>query len=99
MTSASMPSAASASAAAKRLLHHARDGDDRDVVALALDVGHAERDTLIPLGHFAFGPVEDLVLEKHHQIVVANRAQQSPLASAGVDGTTHLMPGMWAKTE
>ena len=55
MTSASMPSAASVSGG-KRLLHHARDGDDRYVITLALDVGHAERDTLIPLGHVAFVP-------------------------------------------
>jgi hypothetical protein len=60
-------------------VHHARDGDDRHIITLALDISHAEWNTLVPLRHLAFDPVEDLVLEKHHEIVVANRAQQEPL--------------------
>ena len=79
MTSASIPSAGQRVCGGERLVDHARDGDDRHVVAFALDVGHAERDALVALGHLALGPVEHLVLEEHHQVVVADGAQQEPL--------------------
>ena len=46
-TSALMPISSSASCRRERHLHHAARRDERDVAALALHVGHAERNDVV----------------------------------------------------
>ena len=59
---------------------HARDADDRHVVALAADRGLAEvGDEVLVLGHVAALPVEVLVLDEDHGVVVADRRLEQPL--------------------
>ena len=61
----------------QRLVHPVHRGDDRDVRALAGDPGHAD-------GHevaidVAGDPVQALVLEEEHRVVVADRRPQQAL--------------------
>ena len=60
----------------QRLVDHARDGHDRDVTTGPLDVGLAQRDAPVVVGHLTFHTVEHLVLEDDHQVVVADGAQE-----------------------
>ena len=75
-------------------VHHPAERHDGDVVALAGDVGLAERDRV--------GLVRDLdssssymrlVLEEDHRIVVADRLDQEALGLVGVAGSTTFRPG------
>src|SRR6266511_2675894 len=58
---------------------HAADGHHGGPVALALDVGPAELDDVLTLGHLAAGVVQQFVLEEHHRVVVADRGGEQPL--------------------
>ena len=73
-------------------LHHAPERDDRHVVALAHDVGLAERDRVRLLGHVALERVEHLVLEEDHRVVVADRLDQQALGVVGVRRHDDLQP-------
>ena len=62
--------------------HHLRPRDQRDVFALALDVGDADRDQVIAclgVGHFPRRVVERLALDEHDRVVVADRGLQQAL--------------------
>ncbi len=62
----------------QRHAHHLRPGDDGDVGAFALHVGHADRNDVVALGHLALRPVEHLALEEDHRVVVPDgRLQQA----------------------
>ena len=79
ITSACTPDARELGGRLHRGVHHPPDGDDRDVAALAHDVGLAERDRVALLRHVAGGVVEHLVLGEDHRVVVADGRDQQAL--------------------
>ena len=81
-----MPSFARASAASRPREHHARIGDQRDVLAGPLDVRHAERDHVVLLGHRALDAVQHLVLDEHDRVIVADRGLEQALRIVGRGG-------------
>ena len=92
------PSPPSLSAAAWRQSHHAAERDDRDVVALAHDVGLAERDRVGLLGHVA--------LDRRTAPCARRRSPGRRRGSPGSAGpwprrrstaATTFRPGMWVK--
>ena len=74
-------------------MHHAAEGDDQRVVALAHDVRLGERNRVAAIRDLALGVVEQLVLQEDHRIVVADRLDQQPLRVIGAGGDHHLQPG------
>ena len=78
-------------------LHHAAEGDDGDVVALAGHVGLAEGDRIGLVRDLLLHVVQGLVLEEDHRVVVADRLDQQALGLVGEDGSTTFRPGMWVK--
>src|SRR5688572_28013179 len=58
---------------------HLAVADDRAVISFALQVGDAERDDVIILGHLALGVVQHLALEDDHRVRVADRGLEQPL--------------------
>src|SRR5581483_2992432 len=56
----------------ERLVHHRVHADDGHVLAFALHVGDAERYQVLPLRHGTPRPVDRLVLEEDHRVVVAD---------------------------
>ena len=72
----------------QRLSHRPAVGDDGHVLAVAFDVGLAERDPVVALGHRARREVGAHRLEEHHRIRVMDRRQQQTLRlrrRAGID--------------
>ena len=91
-TSASIPSAASCSAAASALptvqpmptiVTSEPSPDDR----------LAERDDVLALRDVAVLERQQVVVEEHDRVVVADRGGHQPLGVGRVDGTTTLRPG------
>ena len=73
-------SPASASAARSHTRHHRAVRHQRHVVALARDPRLAERDDVLALGHLAAGgAVDELRLEDHDRVGIADRRGQQPL--------------------
>jgi len=58
-----------------------REGDHRDVFALAHQIRFAERHGVSVLRHFALARIERLVFEEDHRVVVADRLNEKALAS------------------
>jgi len=77
----------------EREQHLARPGDDRHVGALALDVGLAERDEVFAGGHRSLGAVQQLVLDEHDRVVVADRRRKEPLRVRRRGRHHDLQPG------
>ena len=92
-TSTSMPSFASASAASSAIVHHLRPGDDRDVLALALDVALAERHQCTRRRGPRPYAVERLALDEDDRVVVADRRLQQALRVRRRRRHHHLEPG------
>ena len=63
------------------------------MVALALEVGLAERDEVLLVGHLALGVVEHLALEHADRVVVADRALEQPLRVVRRAGRDDLEAG------
>src|SRR5580693_433792 len=66
------------------VMHHAGERDDRDVVAVADDVGFAERDRIGLVGDFGTQIVHQLVFAEDHRVVVADRLDQQALGVIGI---------------
>ena len=60
-------------------MNHARDGDNRDIGAFALDVCLAQWDNILALWHLTAHSIEHLILEDHHQVIIADRSSQQSL--------------------
>ena len=60
------------------------------MIAFALQLGHAERDDVLALGHFALGVIEHLALEKHDWVVIADRRLEQTLRVSGSAGSADL---------
>jgi hypothetical protein len=67
--------------------------DEGDVAARSLDVGLADRNDVITLGHLALQVVEHLPLEHDHRIVVANGALEETLGVGRRRGRHDLEAG------
>ena len=94
MTSALTPfSAFSLSAALRQSCTSRAPGDQRDVAALALDVGHAERNEVFAFRHRAFHAVERLRLDEHDRVVVANGRLEHALRVVRRRGINHVQAG------
>ena len=76
----------------QRVVHLAGVGHDADVGALALHVGHAERNGVFILGHGAAHGVDGLVLEEYDHVVLANGRFQQALGVVGRRAGDHLEP-------
>ena len=75
----------------QREADHARVGGDGDVLALAADLGLADRhQPVLDLRHVELLAVEHLVLEEDHRVRVADRGLQQALGVGGVVGRDHL---------
>ena len=68
-------------------------GDDRDVVAGPLDVGHADRDRVALVGHRAPLHEQRGALHEHAGIVVLDARQQQALGVVGRGRDHHLQAG------
>ncbi len=74
--------------------HGAAVGHDRQVGALALHVGLAERNQILAVRDLAALAVEQGVLQKHHRIVVANGGLEQALGVVGGGRDDDLHAGM-----
>jgi hypothetical protein len=77
--------------------HHLREGDDGHVLALALDLGLAEGDeevlVLRLVGHGERGAVQQLVLQHHHGVLVADGGLHKSSGVLRGPGGHHLEAG------
>ena len=73
--------------------HHLAERDDRAVLALALELGLAERDDVLVVRHFALGVVEHLAFEEAHRVVVADGGLEQSLGVVRRAGRDHLEAG------
>ena len=85
-------------------MQHEHVGQNRHVRSFAADRYRAERDLIIPLGHYhrhverrllltsALGAVQQLVFEKHHGVAVADRRQHQTLGVVGIGRADDLQP-------
>ena len=91
ITSASMPSLASSSAASSAKPTIREWAVDGDVGAGAADLGLADRhQPVLDVGHVELVAVEHLVLEEDHRVGVADRRLEQALGVGGVVGRDHL---------
>ncbi len=83
----------------QRLQQAVGEGDQGQVLALALDVGLADGDSvfLFGFGHIAARKVEHLVLQEEHGVLVADRGEQQPLGVIRGGGDGHLDAGELGK--
>ena len=65
-------------------MHHAGERHDRHVVAVAHDVGLAERDRIGLVRHLGAQIVHQLVFAEDHRVVVADRLDQQTLGVIGI---------------
>ena len=79
ITSAEMPSLLEQLRGRERDPHHRARRHDRHVLADALDVGDAERDQVLAVGHLALDRVVHLVLDEDDGVVVTDRRLQQSL--------------------
>jgi hypothetical protein len=91
-TSQRMPSLAERVGGLQRHEHHLAAGDDGAVVALTLELGHAERDHELLVRHLALDVVEHLALDEDHRVVVADGALEQALGVGRRAGRHHLEP-------
>ena len=89
----------------KRPVDHQHVGEDREVAPLATHRDGAERHLVVAIGHVgaegdrgalparAFAAVEELVLEEHDRIVVADGGEEQPLGIVGRRRTDDLEAG------
>ncbi len=72
---------------------HVRPGHKRHIRADTPDLGLAEGDQQLALRHLSVGHVEQLVLDEHDGLIVADRGLEQALRIAGVGGIDHLEAG------
>ena len=74
--------------------HHRAVGDERHVAPLAREPRLPERDDVLAVRHLAaLGPVDELRLEDHDRIGVADRGREQPLRVRGRRRDRDLDPG------
>ena len=83
ITSASMPSPASCSAASSEATTIIEQATIGDVGALALHGGLAERDLVVVVGHLVLGAVAERVRDHQRRVVALERGAQQPLEVGG----------------
>ena len=91
ISSASMPSAASFSAASSDQTDANRVRDQGDILARLDDARLADRqDEVVELGHRKRAPIGDFVLEKDHWVGIADRGLEQTLRVGGEIRRDHL---------
>ncbi len=74
-------------------MHHAGERDDCDVVAVADDVGFAERDRIGLVRDLGPEVVHQLVFAEDYRVVVADRLDQQPLRVVSIGRHDAFEPG------
>jgi hypothetical protein len=73
--------------------HHAPVADERQVAPRPLHLRAAQGQGVLLFGHRPLGPVQKLLLEEHHRVVVADRGFQQSLGVVGGGRDDHLEAG------